>query len=142
MRAAGFLAIVLLALAACESEPPYPVRPPGGGSGDNDPPPDAEPADAANGGALTGRICVVDQLDLPFECPAIAQARDVLVEAGTASVESNQTGEFTLDLDTSSTVLRIAAEVGDTLLTTEYRVSFTTARIDVPAVSEGAWTEA
>src|SRR5687768_13060768 len=125
MRIAPLALLLLVTLAGCPADDPYPWRPPGGGSGSNEPGidaggPDSGPIDSAVADQLDGVVCVIVDVAVPFECPT-GTAKDnvdvAAVSSGTSAI-SDANGLFTIDLTTAPDTLRLGAAVSDGLVTT------------------------
>jgi hypothetical protein len=140
------LLVLLAAASACKAEDDgRTVTPPGGGNGGNGDGIDAGADDGPDAGAsaLTGEICVVQQLDDPFECPGVAAERDVLVEivGTTTTATTDAMGQFEIDTTTSTSTLQVGSGSFDLRLT-RFKAPLADAPVTVPAVTNAAWEEA
>jgi hypothetical protein len=138
--------VLLAAAGACKAEDDgRTVTPPGGGGGggadDDD---DGGGVSDGGTGALTGEVCIVRDLENPFECPGIAERGDVLVEivGTTATTTSDSTGAFSIDVTTATSTLQLGSEAADGLRTTRYKARLADAPISAPAINESTWDEA
>lgn len=98
-------AVLVMLLAACQASPSdYPSQPNGGppvhvGSGSGGTTGDAGTGDAGDGGvAVTGRLCIVNDLRTPTVCDTTQDASRLTVLLGTRSPDAPpaKTGEFTI----------------------------------------------
>lgn len=143
MKALPVLATLVLAVAACGSEDPWPIHPPGGGGGTggggDDDGVDAGGPDGGGGGAVSGQVCVVTQFDAPFACANILASHNVLVEVvGGGSDVSDSAGNFSIATTTSPVTLQVGSEAGEGLMTTRF-ASAATSGAKAPAVDEMLW---
>lgn len=139
------LLALLVVVPGCGTEDSYPWRPPGGGSGSNTPGPDAGgpdgagPADDAGVTPLDGVVCVIVNVDAPFECPT-GTAKDgvdvAAVSSGTTAV-SDASGQFTIDLAVVPDTLRLGAAPSDGLVTTLSRSNLSPEPVTAPVLDEG-----
>jgi hypothetical protein len=146
MRIAPLALLLLVTLSGCPADDPYPWRPPGGGSGSNQPGIDAGDTDddaglidAAVADQLDGVVCVILDVAVPFECPA-GTAKDnvdvAAVNSGTSAI-SDTDGLFTIDLTTVPDTLRLGAGVSDGLVTTLSRSNLSAEPVTSPVLDEG-----
>ena len=121
MRALPLL-VLLATASACKAEDDgRTVTPPGDGNGGNGNDINTSSGNDSNSGTgtLTRKVCVVLDLEDPFACPDIADARDVLIKivGTTATAISDATGTFTIDTTTAtSTSARRAAIAGSAVV--------------------------
>lgn len=136
------LALLIVLLPACGQEDPRPFRPPGGGTGSSTDGPDASLIDADIDAAvnrLDGIVCVIDEVDDPFECPDIAAADNVDIAAlasGTTAV-SDASGLFTIDLTVAIDVLQLGGGLSDGLVTTVSSTNISAEPVTSPVLEEG-----
>jgi hypothetical protein len=140
------LLVLLAAAGACKAEDDgRTVTPPGGGNGGNGDDIDGGGGDDSDGGAgaLTGEVCIVQQLDDPFECASSLQASGVLVEivGSTTNATSDASGEFEIDVTTGTSTLQVGSGSFDLRLT-RFKARLADAPVAVPAVTNAAWEEA
>lgn len=142
----ALLALLVVVVPGCGTEDSYPWRPPnGGGSGSNNPGADAgggiDAGDVDGGIAeqLDGVVCVIVNVDAPFECPT-GTAKDnvdvAAVSSGTTTV-SDTDGQFTIDLAVSPDTLRLGATPSDGLVTTLSRSNLAPEPVTSPVLDEG-----
>lgn len=147
MRAALPVAIAVVAgLGACAAEEDHgPFRPGGGGGtgGGSSYPGDARmtdaPADGDAGAELAGRICVVTDLRVPDECPAVASRAGVTVSivGASASTTSAADGRFTLPVSSSAVVLDAAS--GSPTFERSLVPAMVGGVVDTPVVTQAAY---
>ena len=141
MRRPLLALLVSIAAPACETDDPYPYRPPGGGgTGSSTDAPDAGRLDAAPADAgaaqLAGRVCVIRDVASPFECPVDEAAAGVQVTAvaSAALATSDDLGDFVIDLTVVPDVLEVGAGPVDGLVTTRSASDLTGPPVNAPAL--------
>lgn len=137
--------LVVVVLGACSGDGgDWPWHGAGGGGGETVDGPDAGPApgDGAEASAMTGRVCVIQAWDAPFDCADIGLAHDVLVEdlaTGGAATTSDGDGAFVLDLVGTSGTIRVGGDDGDLLIATRSVQAIADNPVDAPVVDAALW---